>query len=120
MPLFIIEMRSTMLVAEGEGLDGVGAMANLRGFDIAGHAMDPVAANLFVVDQFDCGPGRHMVEVVAARESFLKTVDDGLRDMLLDRGVVEAVPANLERETDGTDGIANGLAIGLDDAAAQR
>src|SRR5271167_5008229 len=65
MPLFIIEMCSTVLVAERIGFGRAGSVTNFSGFDISRHAMHAVAADPLVIDQFHRSAGRHMIEVVA-------------------------------------------------------
>src|SRR5579864_230500 len=107
MPLFIIEMRSAVLVAERVGLHRTCSVSNFHRLDISCHSMHAVAAHSFVIDQLHRGTGRHIVEVVVARERIFETFNYRRRKMLLESGVAEAVATNLEGEAHRADGVAD-------------
>ncbi len=91
MPLFVVEMRSAMLVAKRKRLDGMGAVPNFRSLDIARQSMDTVATDALIVNQLYRRPGRHLIEVVPAGKRVLDGIDDRLRKCCLWRSIAEAV-----------------------------
>src|SRR5271166_5864705 len=66
MPLFIIEMRSAVLVAKRKGFYRACTVTDFSSFYIPRHAMHAVMAHALFIDQLDGRAGRHMVEVIAA------------------------------------------------------
>src|ERR1700730_16596054 len=66
MPLFIIEMRQSVLVAKRVCFNRVCSVTDFSGFDITRHAMHAVAAHLLLVYQLHGSAGSYMVEGIAA------------------------------------------------------
>src|SRR5260221_8256182 len=106
-------MRAAVLVAERNRRQGAAAEANLRRLDFLRLRVNPVATDLLMIDQLDCGAGCEASEIVAVGKGILERLDNRRWNPVLRGGAAEAV-LNRERQIDRLSDVLNRLYGRLD------
>src|SRR5713101_2573835 len=105
--LFVIQVGTAVLVQERDCGQRTAPKTDLRRLDVADQRVGAVAADLYLVDQFDCGAGCETLQVMSIRERILERLDDWLGYIVLGRRTLEAV-LDRERHLDRPDEIFDG------------